>query len=164
LGIIGILYSISINKLQKLPKNEEIKVSLETLDDFIRNYQNENLKHKDFSLICLDDCQKCFINYDKNQTKEIDFKFDEDCKVYNFDQYGTPSLTPIFGTFIDNEYNTYDICFRYDIDKHGGTKELVVECEYKSYYLGSKFDRKVIFETTQDIRDFKEELIKKVTD
>jgi prepilin-type N-terminal cleavage/methylation domain-containing protein len=158
--IIGIVYSLAITNFQNLKEGKtepnllNLKTKLDSLD-----------KVSTAKLMCLDECESCYIYVDdvldEEVSKEFEDFFDEEVRVYRYDvNYGLVELKDKI--FFNSEGVEEDICFSLSVDKNGVSEQVIVEYKDKFYDFSVYFTNTQVYKSQSELREIREYLLQKV--
>jgi len=150
--IVGIVYSLVLVNMNKTPINNTHQDKIINLKQILMRYKfNDNI-----TLKCINEGKLCYILIDDiiNKNNKIENLFLTKPTVYTYNK----NLEVI--EFKDLEFEnmeSYEVCFKYTIDKFGKTKDMIVEVENKIYLFNSIHNKPKIFEYLSDATNFLEE-------
>ena len=148
-GIIGIVYSVFLQRLQISKKNENV-----SLGNFPTFFANQTFKDS-AALVCIvDDIDKGCMVYldDKVQTKRYNFfKPFEDVRVYRMMNSGLFEEVQFTPLLKDGIYE--DVFFRFDMNANRGYKSFILQKGEAFYWYNSGEEMK-IFSDIAEVKDF----------
>jgi len=154
--IIGVVYTLALGSFEQLAK-KETGLSLEKMKEYLFSLEYE----KTAKLLCLDDCLTCDLVLDGNVSKTIDSFVDDTVKTYRYDfLYGYVEQEP--DVYFNVENIQEDVCFSYELDKNGVGSQILVEFNEKFYDFSSYFREVGIYNSIEEAREAKEEVMKEV--
>ncbi len=158
--IVGVVYTLALSNFQNIKKGK-IKPTLLTLE---RNLGD--IKHdKEVKLICIDNCDSCFVQVDgvldKNASKLFEGFIDSSVKVYHFDpNTGFNEIQQ--AVYFNKENVSQDICFSLAVDKQRISDQVVVEYKDKVYDFTTYFEPTKVYASTSEMMDAKQKIINEV--
>jgi len=156
--IIGIVYGLVINSMQKI-NDKEAGLGFESLPSFLESLHHQNR----VAFICVDNCKACGVYVDGKKLQETE-PFMAEERVLRFWQFdantGVTELrfTPVF----DKDDRELDVCFDYEIFEDGSRTEMIVETERQSYDYRGPFHPVARFASLQALEESRQEEIQRV--
>lgn len=158
--IIGVVYTLSITKLQNVGEKSH-HISLQTLKPFLLSQKyKENAR-----ILCLDDCSECKIFLDNKVENKLTKRFhnflDESVEVFTYEQLdGFKEFE--FDPFFNAEGIEEKVCFSYSVDRNGIGEQLFVRFQEKVYDFTTYFEKTKIYNSLDEIVEKKENLYQEV--
>ena len=158
--IVGVVYTLALSNLQNI-KEGKIKPTLLTLKHDLGAIKYE----KKVKLICLDNCDTCFVQVDgtldENASKMFEEFIDPSVKVYHFDpNTGFNEIQK--AVYFNKENVAQDICFSFAVDKQGVGDQVVVEYKDRVYDFTTYFGTTKAYASTSEMMDAKQKTINEV--
>jgi len=154
--IMGVVYSLSIQGLQKVEKGTA-GVSLANLKEYMLSLEYK----KSVKLLCLDDCQSCDIFVDGVKTQTLENFLDKSVKVYRYE-----FLQGVHEVSHELYFNAEDVeenvCFSYGIDKQGIGEQVLVEYKNAVYDFTPYFTSTGKYSSIAHVIEEKEKRIQEV--
>jgi len=117
--IIGLVYGLAVNSMQRFSSEEDEVVTLMTLPDYLAKRH-----HRDhLAVICIDRCRECSLYADGKVVKKIEPFIDEKAAYFRFDQRLLTREVTLQSLFRKDGVEE-PACFRYDLYRgrpSGGT-------------------------------------------
>ena len=156
--IMGVLYSLALNNLQKVSNSSKEKLSLKNLKKFLLSFEFED----DAKIVCFNDCRECKLLLDGNETKQDIKNFiDDSLEAYKYDfQNGITKVT--FEPYFDKNDVEQRVCFSYDISKNGVGDQIFVSYQSKVYDFSDYFNGVKVYDDIDEIVNKKESLLNEV--
>ena len=130
ISLIAVLYGVFVQKLQNRTQQNNKRVTLNTLKQFLDDTPSSTKAE----LICLEPCKSCHIYLDgKLASDDTLTLFSSEPIVYKLDQFGTLERFE-FAPIMINDTQEANVCFRYSLHKGGASSEYAVLYQ-KRYYL-----------------------------
>jgi prepilin-type N-terminal cleavage/methylation domain-containing protein len=151
--IISLVYMLIIPTLKKKQKKS---FRIENLKSYLSSYDH----HGKVTLLCLDDCKKCYI-YAKNKKQENDI-VKGDFSSYTYKNGHLEDATFSEPKYVDI-YN--NICFKYQVNsKKDLGDEIFVKYNKKVYFFSPYFNKPKIFSDLSDASDYYTNFLEKLKD
>lgn len=130
--LIGILYGVFINKMQKNEKGKASEsVTLETLRKTLARFPAQ----RDRELICTEPCEGCAVYIDGHAVKMDKIPlFKQPPKVWEKDRYGQYRQIQ-FLPLTDSKRETTEVCFRYKLFRNGSGSNYIVQTDETHFYV-----------------------------
>ena len=154
--LISIVYYFAITTLKV---NKSINnVNLYNLKETLLKYSFK----ESISLKCIKDGKICHIVVDGDIIEDtIENLFDEKPTVYSYDK----NLDILeYDDLEIKEFETYEVCFEYNINKYQKTKDIIVEVNNKIYIFNSIHNKPENIEYLNDVGIYFDEKLQKVKD
>jgi len=163
--IIGVVYTLSIGKFQKLGSTN-VRVDLQNLKQYLKNVPKQSGidTYKMVRLLCLDDCSSCDVLVDGKKVSEdnhfTDF-LDSSVKVYRYDiATGTTEVPQ--KVYFNSEGIEENVCFSYGINKNGVGDQVIIEYKNKVYDYSVYLEKTQVYSSLQKLINMKEKLFQEV--
>ncbi|MBA3026564.1 MAG: type II secretion system protein [Sulfurimonas sp.] len=154
--IMGVVYSLSINGLQRSAKGAE-NVTLMNLKNYMLSLEYE----KNVRLLCLDECESCDILVDGVKQETLEKFLDKSVKTYRYEfLQGVHEVK--HELYFNQENVEEDVCFSYSIDKQGVGEQVLVEYKKAVYDFTPYFSSTIKYASIQEAVNAREKLIQEV--
>ncbi|WP_415396559.1 prepilin-type N-terminal cleavage/methylation domain-containing protein [Sulfurimonas sp. CS5] len=154
--IIGVVYTLSINKFQKIGE-EPANISLKGLKEYLQKFPHSN----NVKLLCLDDCSSCDVFADNEKQASLNDFLDKSVKIYRYDfSYGI--LKQKKEVYFNKDNVEKDLCFSYTVDKKGVGEQVFVEFKGLVYDFSNYLAPVSVYTSLQEAIDAKEKLTQEV--
>lgn len=155
--IIGVVYSLSINKFNKLSEVDATKITLSNLKEYMQNIPHKN----SVRFLCLDDCSACSIYVDDKIDKKLEGSLngflDSSVNVFKYD-FDNGMQEKKEDAFFNKDNVEKNVCFSYFIDKYGVGDQIYVEFKNKVYDFTNYFNKTTVYDSLEDATQVKENL------
>ena len=155
--IMGVLYSVFIEKLEE-KKSSETVLNLENLREFL--VAKRGLA-QDATLVCVDDCHRCFLYRDQNRSEEISSFLDKDVKLYRYSYVNGLRQEDLGVLFLDSGEQK-EICFAMHVNSEGVMSPYLVAYKGIVYDFSTFFHPLKRYDSLEEARDAKEHFVEEL--
>jgi hypothetical protein len=153
--ILGIVYGLAMSKVSQNTSTLQTKPTLHNIYKYLTNIEYKY----SISLKCLPDKDKCYIFVDGLYKDSIEYLLrDDDVAMMIADDIAREVE---FFPLLDDGIRE-DVSLQIDIDRHGGTKELLVVSKDRAIYLGGYLKEAREYKDIDEYIAYKDELLQKV--
>ena len=156
---MGVVYTFAIGSLERVKLvNEKRLPTLQNLKKYLLK------KEFDYEarFVCYDECERCSVVLDRNESEVVEDFFQEEPKLYSFNSL-LGSLQRIEAeSYFDQEDVEHRSCFSYRIYKNGVGEQIFVKYRNRVYDYSEYLDGVGVYDSLEDINTKKESLLQKV--
>lgn len=158
--IIGVIYTLAVSKLQHVAEQKQVPSFL-NLKEYLLSYIKEDAQ--DVRLLCLDDCEKCYVYVDGvSQEEAIEPFFDSSVEVYRYDfSQGLVQLQD--AVFFNEEGRQENVCFTFSMSKNLISDQVIVVYKEKAYDYSAYFEGVKMYNHLGELSEEKERLAQVVS-
>lgn len=158
--IVGVVYTLALSNFQNM-KEGKTKPNLANLKAYLSKMKYE----KEVKLVCLDNCDSCYIFVDGTLSEDLSAEFedfiDSSVRTYTFNiNTGFTELPK--AVFFNKEEVSEDICFSMSVDKKGMSDQVVVEYKDKVYDFMNYFSATKVYASTSELMDERQRVVNEV--
>ena len=155
---MGGVYGIFFVKLDSQKKEKPTKLPLEELPIFLEQKDFE----KTIEVQCSENRFRCFLIVDGELSGELEeILFDQEATVYSYER--RPKRID-FPDLKLEQLERHTIFFRYQLNRFGKSKDMIVETQGGVYIFNSIYKKPIKIESMADIDSYFESIEKKVKD
>lgn len=158
--IVGVVYTLSISKLQKVGAESQL-LSLQTLKKFLFSQKFE----QSAKFLCIENCSDCFLLLDgkkviKNK-KNFENFLDDSVEIFQYNHLSGFSESEL-EVYFNKEGIEENVCFSYTIDKRGYGDQFYIRFHEKVYDFTSPFYDTKVYDSLESVSQKKENLYQEV--
>jgi len=152
--IMGVVYNLAVKSFTKLC-DDDSRLTLLNLREYLSSIPHA----KTVKLLCLDECQECYVYADGIKIKTIEGFLDRDVRSYRYEfLYGFEEKEK--DVFFDDNDIEQSVCFSYEVDKNGVGDQVLVEFKDRFYDMDIYMDKVVFYDSMDDARVAKEDFLR----